>query len=71
MSFDQTASRLQERLVELDRWVADSVVDQVTETFVEPSAPMHHLVHAATSPGHTYFSPSSTGTGISASTTVS
>ena len=56
-AFDQTAEQLCEKLCEIDRWVADAVVDQVTEVFVEPSAPVNHLVKAAggspatTSPG--------------------
>ena len=54
--FDATAEALCERLCEIDQWVADAVVDQITEVFVEPSAPVHHLVRAAahsptTSPG--------------------
>ncbi len=68
-AFDSTAERLQERLLELDRWVADSVVDQVTEAFVEPSAPMNHLVHAATGPHLTPRSKSTT-TATPTSTTV-
>lgn len=46
-AFDQTAEQLCEKLCEIDRWVADAVVDQVTEVFVEPSAPIKHLVQAA------------------------
>lgn len=46
-AFDQTAEQLCEKLCEIDRWVADAVVDQVTEVFVEPSAPINHLVQAA------------------------
>ena len=55
--FDATAELLCEKLCEIDRWVADAVVDQITEVFVEPSAAVNHLVHAAaarsptTSPG--------------------
>ncbi len=69
-TFDRTAERLQERLLELDRWVADSVVDQVTEAFVEPSAPINHLVRAATDPHLTSRSKSTT-TATPTSTTVS
>lgn len=47
-TFDHTAEQLCEKLCEVDRWVADSVVDQVTDTFVEASAPINHLVQAAT-----------------------
>ena len=47
-AFDSTAEQLCEKLCELDRWVADAVVDQVTETFVETAAPINHLVQAAT-----------------------
>ena len=47
-TFDHTAEQLCEKLCEVDRWVADSVVDQVTHTFVEASAPINHLVQAAT-----------------------
>lgn len=46
-AFDKTAEKLCEKLCEIDRWVADAVVDQVTEVFVEPSAPVNHLVQAA------------------------
>ena len=72
-TFDVTAERLGERLLELDRWVADSVVDQVTETFVEPSAPINHLVQAAMSPGTSHLTPGSksTTTATPTSTTVS
>lgn len=50
-AFDQTAETMCEKLLELDRWVADSVVDLVTNTFVETSAPINHLVEAATAAG--------------------
>lgn len=46
--FDQTAETMCDKLLELDRWVADSVVDQVTDTFVETSGPINYLVQAAT-----------------------
>jgi len=71
-TFDATAKQLSERLVELDRWVADSVVDQVTEAFVEPSAAVDHLVEAAMSPHGPYLSPGSksTTTATPTSTTV-
>ena len=48
LAFDRTAEQLCEKLCELDRWVADAVVDQVTETFVETADPINHLVQAAT-----------------------
>lgn len=35
------------KLQELDKTVANSVADQVAETFVEPSAPINQLVEAA------------------------
>lgn len=47
-AFDQTAETMCDKLLELDRWVADSVVDLVTDTFVETSEPINHLVHVAT-----------------------
>ena len=47
-AFDKCAKKLCEKLNELDRLVADSVVDQVTDVFVEASAPLNHLVRAAT-----------------------
>ena len=47
-AFDETAETMCDKLLELDRWVAESVVDQVTNTFVETSAPINHLVQAAT-----------------------
>lgn len=47
-AFDKCAKKLCEKLNELDRMVADSVVDQVTDLFVETSAPLNHLVQAAT-----------------------
>lgn len=47
-AFDKCTKKLCEKLNELDRWVADSVVDQVTDVFVEASAPLNHLVQAAT-----------------------
>lgn len=47
-AFDQTAETMCDKLEELDRWVADSVVDLVTNTFVETSRPINHLVKAAT-----------------------
>ena len=46
-AFDDTAEQLCNRLLELDRWVADAVVDQVTDTFVETSAPITSLVQVA------------------------
>ena len=46
-TFDGTAERLCEVLWDIDQSVADAVVDQVTETFVETSAPVNHLVYAA------------------------
>ena len=50
-AFDETAETMCDKLLELDRWVADSVVDQVTNTFVETSDPINHLVRAATAAG--------------------
>lgn len=50
-AFDKCAKKLCAKLNELDRWVADSVVDQVTDVFVETSAPLNHLVQAATATG--------------------
>ena len=50
-TFDETAETMCDKLLELDRWVADSVVDQVTNTFVETSGPINHLVQAATAAG--------------------
>ena len=47
-AFDQTAETMCDKLLELDRWVADSVVDLVTNTFVETSLPINDLVKAAT-----------------------
>lgn len=47
-AFDKCTKKLCKKLNELDRWVADSVVDQVTEAFVETSKPIDHLVQAAT-----------------------
>ena len=47
-AFDKVAKKLCEKLNELDRMVADSVVDQVTDIFVETSGPLNHLVQAAT-----------------------
>lgn len=47
-AFDKCTKKLCEKLNELDRWVADSVVDQVTDAFVETSKPIDHLVQAAT-----------------------
>ena len=47
-AFDKTAETMCDKLLELDHWVAESVVDQVTNTFVETSAPINHLVQAAT-----------------------
>lgn len=72
-AFDSTAEQLRTRLLELDRWVADSVVDQVTEVFVEPSDPLKQLVYAATSPGAPYLTPGSksTTTATPTSTVVS
>lgn len=70
-AFDSTADHLCERLLELDRWVADSVVDQVTEAFVETSVPIDHLVQAATSATGGLHNTSSTTTVTPASTTVS
>lgn len=52
-AFDVTADQLCDKLLELDRWVADAVVDQVTDTFVYTSAPITSLVNAA----HTMTSP--------------
>lgn len=46
--FDCTAENLCVKLCELDRLVADSVVERVTEDFVETSGPINHLVQAAT-----------------------
>lgn len=50
-AFDETAETMCDKLEELDRWVADSVVDLVTDTFVEPSGRIDHLVQAATTAG--------------------
>ena len=51
-AFDQIAETMCDKLEELNRWVADSVVDLVTDTFaVEPSGPINHLVQAATRAG--------------------
>lgn len=50
-AFDRYAKKLCEKLNELDRMVADSVVDQVTDIFVETSGPLNHLVQAATATG--------------------
>ena len=61
-AFDQTAEQLCEKLCEIDRWVADAVVDQVTEAFVEPAAPINHLVQAAAG------TPTTTSPGVSCST---
>ena len=47
-AFDKCAKKLCEKLNELDRLVADSVVDQVTDAFVETSAPLNVLVETAT-----------------------
>ena len=47
-AFDNTAEQICEKLCELDRWVATAVVDQVTDVFIETSAPIDHLHHAAT-----------------------
>lgn len=47
-AFDKCTKKLCEKLNELDRWVADSVVDQVTDVFVQTSQPINHLVQAAT-----------------------
>ena len=47
-AFDKCAKKLCEMLNELDRMVADSVVDQVTDIFVETSGPLNHLVQVAT-----------------------
>lgn len=47
-AFDKCTKKLCEKLNELDRWVADSVVDQVTDVFVEAAAPLNHLVQTAT-----------------------
>ena len=47
-AFDETAETMCDKLLELDRWVADSVVDQVTNTFMEASRPINHLIQAAT-----------------------
>ena len=47
-AFDKCTKKLCKKLNELDRWVADSVVDQVTDAFVETSKPIDHLVRAAT-----------------------
>lgn len=58
-AFDQTAEQLCEKLCEIDRWVADAVVDQVTEVFVDPSAPINHLVQAVAG------SPTTTSPGVS------
>ena len=63
-AFDQTAEQLCEKLCEIDRWVADAVVDQVTEVFVEPSAPISHLVRAVAG------SPATTSPGVSIITNV-
>ncbi len=46
-TFDHTAEEFCEKLCELDSWVADAVVDQVTDAFVETSAPIDHLIQAA------------------------
>ena len=51
VAFDQTAETMCDKLLELDRWVADSVVDLVTNTFGETSGPINHLVQAATETG--------------------
>lgn len=45
--FNRTVDDLCFKLQELDKTVANSVADQVAETFVEPSAPINQLVEAA------------------------
>lgn len=60
-AFDVTAEQLCDKLLELDRWVADAVVDQVTDTFVETSAPITSLVQAA----HTVTKPVTTAGAVS------
>jgi hypothetical protein len=50
-AFDEMAETMCDKLLELDRWVAESVVDQVTNTFMETSGPINHLVQAATAAG--------------------
>lgn len=66
-AFDETAETMCDKLLELDRWVADSVVDQVTNTFVETSGPINHLVQAATV-GGTYWTTATPKTAQSATT---
>lgn len=65
-AFDETAEQLCEKLCEIDGWVADAVVDQVTEVFVEPSIHINHLVQVAA--GHT---PPTTSPGVSIYTSLS
>ena len=50
------ADQLSKKLEELDKEVADSVVDLVADVFVNPSKPIENLVQAAkrsTAPGKT------------------
>ena len=50
------ADQLSKKLEELDKEVADSVVDLVADVFVDPSKPIENLVQAAkrsTAPGET------------------
>lgn len=46
---DMAARNLCDKLQELDRTVADAVVDQVTSVFVQTSQPLERLVTAVTS----------------------
>ena len=49
-TFNKTAEDLCLKLLELDKVVAQSVADQVAETFVDPSSAINNLISAAVAP---------------------
>ena len=49
-TFNKTANDLCLKLLELDKVVAQSVADQVAETFVDPSSAINNLISAAVAP---------------------
>lgn len=51
-AFDRSTKKFCEKLNELDCLVADSVLDQVTNVFVETNAPLNNLVQVATRGHH-------------------
>lgn len=63
-TFDHTAEQLCDKLNELDKAVADAVLDQVTSVFVETAAPLNQLVNAVTTASQSVLP------GVSSATTV-